>query len=331
MSKENVFRALEESGGNYISGEKLSEALGVSRAAVWKSIKALREDGYTIDSAPGRGYRLSGSPDTLTEREIRRYLRPTRTVGSRINYFRKVDSTNTYLKSPSDAPDGTVAVTEEQTAGRGRRGRTFESPAGKGVYLSVLLRPKLPAERLLMLTGLCAVAVCNAVERVAGERPQIKWTNDIVLHKKKLAGILTELSFEGESGAVQYAIVGIGINVNPARQEFSRSVAGMVGALSEELKKPVSRPKLAAAMIEEIDRAYAALCSGDISEYLASYRKDCMTLGAQVQLLWKDREERVTALDIDDHFGLVVCHEDGKMETIRTGEVSVRGLYGYVE
>ena len=331
MGKESVFRALEQSAGGYVSGEELSEQLGISRAAVWKSIRSLRADGYIIEALAGRGYRLCASPDALTEREIRRFLDETETVGARLDCFSSIGSTNTYLKTLADAPDGTVAVAEEQTAGRGRRGRSFESPSGKGVYLSALLRPKLPPEKLITLTGLCAVAMCSAVERAAGERPQIKWTNDLVLHGKKLAGILTELSFEGESGEVQYAVVGIGVNVNQAAEDFSPEVASLATSLAATLGRSVSRAALAAAMIGELDKMYRALQSGNIAPYLAAYRRDCVTLGAQVQLLWQDAKEKVEALDIDDQFGLIVRRENGTVETVRTGEVSVRGLYGYVE
>lgn len=331
MGKEQVFWELQRCEGEVVSGGALSEKLGISRAAVWKSIRALRRDGYTIASIAGSGYRLEKSPDTLTEREIRRYLGETAVVGGAIECFETIGSTNTYLKTRDDAPDGLVAVAQEQTAGRGRRGRSFESAAGKGIYLSVLLRPQMEASALLSLTGLGAVAVCDAIERVAGVRPRIKWTNDLVLGGKKLAGILTELSFEGESGAVQYAVMGVGVNVSQRSEDFSAETGKIATSLARETGKRVSRAALAAAMIEEFDRLWAALRANDTAEYLAKYRRDCVTIGAEVQLLWQDTREKVVALDVDEQFGLVVRREDGTVETIRTGEVSVRGLYGYVE
>ena len=227
-----------------------------------------------------------------------------------------MDSTNSYLKriAAEGAPDGAVAVADEQTAGRGRRGRSFSSSPGRGVYLSALLRPQLAPEKILPLTALGAVAACDAVERTCGVRPQIKWTNDLVLNGKKLSGTLTELSLEGESGALQYAVIGIGVNCNNASEDF-----------------PPELREVAAALIEELDKLYAALQSGDTASYLTAYRCDCLTLGREVQLLWQNVKEKVTALDVDDQFGLVVRRADGTVETIRTGEVSVRGLYGYVE
>lgn len=331
MGKEQVFSELEKNEGEYVSGEALSNRLGISRAAVWKSIRALRRDGYEIDSRAGSGYCLVGSPDALTEREIRRYLGVTALVGHTIDCFACIGSTNTYLKTLENARDGCVAVAREQTAGRGRRGRSFESAADKGVYLSVLLRPQAEASRLMSLTGLCAVAMCDAIERVALLRPQIKWTNDLVLNGRKLAGILTELSFEGESGVVQSVVMGVGVNVAQRREDFSEETGKIATSLAAETGRSISRARLAAAMIEELDALRCALDANDTARYLEKYRADCVTIGSEVRLLWRDAHERVTALDVDEQFGLVVRHENGTVETIRTGEVSVRGLYGYVE
>ena len=268
--------------------------------------------------------------EMISEKGIRACLKRGNTVGERIDCFASIDSTNAYLKriASDGAPDGTIAVAAEQTAGRGRRGRSFQSAAGKGVYLSVLLRPRLSAEELMPLTGLCAVAMCDAVERVCAVRPQIKWTNDLILNGKKLGGILTELGME--NGALSYVIVGIGINVSQKAEDFAGEVAGIATSLERELGKTVSKNELAAAMIEELDALYRVLQSGEIAPYLAHYRRDCVTIGSEVQLLWQDTREKVRALDIDDRFGLIVQRENGTVETIRTGEVSVRGLYGYV-
>lgn len=268
--------------------------------------------------------------EQLSTDRIRAYLRQVNTVGSRLDCFASIDSTNAYLKriAADGAPDGTVAVAAEQTAGRGRRGRSFQSAAGKGVYLSVLLRPRFSAEELMPLTGLCAVAMCDAVERVCAVRPQIKWTNDLILNGKKLCGILTELGVE--CGALSYVIVGIGINVSQRTEDFEGEVADIATSLERELGTPVSKNELAAAMIEELDALYRSLQNGETAPYLARYRRDCVTIGKEVQLLWQDAQEKVRALDVDDQFGLVVRRENGAVETIRTGEVSVRGLYGYV-
>ena len=199
MGKETVLALLLREKGHFVSGEAVSAELGITRAAIWKSISALRAQGYEIDAVTGRGYCLKSLPDTLTEQTVRSYLGYVETVGKRIDCFDSIDSTNAYLKriALDGAPDGTVAVAAEQTSGRGRRGRSFQSAAGKGVYLSILLRPKLAPSQLMPLTGLIAVAMSRAVDRVAGTHSQIKWTNDLILNGRKLCGILTELSVEG--------------------------------------------------------------------------------------------------------------------------------------
>ena len=302
MSKEKIFALLSAQAGDFVSGEDIAAQRGSSRAAVGTAGGALRRDGYTIEAQTGLGYRLADSPDVLSERELRRRLGEPKLVGRTLDCFESVESTTSYIQRP-----------------------------GRGVYLSALLRPQLAPEKILPLTALGAVAACDAVERTCGVRPQIKWTNDLVLNGKKLSGTLTELSLEGESGALQYAVIGIGVNCNNASEDFPPELRDVATSLYLETGKRVQRAALAAALIEELDKLYAALQSGDTASYLTSYRRDCLTLGREVQLLWQNVKEKVTALDVDEQFGLVVRHEDGRVETIRTGEVSVRGLYGYVE
>ena len=331
-SREDVLTLLRKEEG-FLSGQELSRCLGLSRAAVWKAVDALRREGYEIEARTGLGYRLASAPDALTEAEIRSFLGKTAVVGRELRCFDELDSTNNYLKTQSAAPDGTVAIADSQTAGRGRMDRSFQSPKGRGIYLSVLLRPPLPPERLLPVTALAGVAVCAAVERVCGVRPGLKWPNDPVLNGKKLCGILTEMSLEAETGRVQSLVLGIGVNVGQGPEDFSPEVREVAASLLQALGRPVSRPKLAAALLEELDRAYAALLAGDLSEYLAAYRRDCVNLGKTVQLIPFGGGERETAqaVDVDEEFSLVVRGADGKERTVRSGEVSVRGLWGYTE
>jgi len=252
-------------------------------------------------------------------------------IGCEIRQFSSLDSTNTYLKRAAQdgAPEGLVVLADCQTAGRGRMDRSFQSVAGKGVYLSVLLRPQLPLERLLPVTALAGVAVCDAVERVCGVRPGLKWPNDPVLGNKKLGGILTELVTDAERGNA--LVLGIGINVLHEAGEFSPEIAELATSLALELGRPVDRVKLAAVLIEELDRMYTAFKNGELAAYLAAYRDACVNLGRQVRLLWEEHEELATAMAVDESFGLVICRADGQKETVRSGEVSVRGLYGYVD
>ena len=329
MSREKVYEALRERPGQFLSGEELSRRLGISRAAVWKAVDTLRREGYTIEARTGLGYALTAVPDALTLREIRRWL-PREPEN--LLCLDQVDSTNSYLKRAAleGAPHGMAVVANQQTGGRGRMGRQFQSPRDKGVFLSVLLRPALSPEGLLPVTAMSAVAVCNTVERVCGVRPGIKWTNDVVLNGKKLCGILTEVALEGETGQIQSLIIGVGVNVHHTPQDFTPEVAAIATSLDQELGGPVSRPQVAAALYQEL-LALGQRLGGDLSADLAAYRRDCLTLGREVRLLWGDSRERVTALDVDDQFGLVVRRADGTVETIRSGEVSVRGLFGYVE
>ena len=329
MGRDEVYRLLYENQGAFLSGEAVSARLGVSRAAVWKDIEALRRAGCAIEARTGLGYRLSAPADLLTEGEIRRRFRPG-TACPGLRCLEEVDSTNSYLKREAllGATDRTVAVSSAQTAGRGRLGRTFRSPAGRGVYLSVLLRPQAPAGALLPATGMAAVAVSRAVERAAGVRPLIKWTNDLVLNGRKLCGILTEVALEGETGRVESLVIGAGVNVSHTPEDFGPEVSPIATSLAQE-GYPVGRAALAAAMAEELFALSDAL-GGDISGWVEEYRRCCVNLGKPVRLLWEEGPAEAVAEDIDGQFGLVVRLPDGSRRTVRTGEVSVRGLYGYV-
>ena len=330
MSREKVYALLRQRTGEFFSGEELSRALGISRAAVWKAIDSLRRDGYTIEAKKSQGYRLVAAPDALVEREIRRYL-PPEVPCPDLRCLQEVDSTNSYLKreAMSGAPHGAIAVANCQTAGRGRMARRFQSPPDCGVYLSILLRPERMPSELMGATGMAAVAVCDAVEKAAGVRPQIKWTNDLILHGRKLGGILTEMALEGETGRTEFLIIGAGINVRQSREDFPPEVAEIATSLADQ-GYGASRPALAAALIEAFYRLGRDL-GGDITPWVEAYRRDCVTIGKEVRLLWSEDQERALALDVDGQFGLVVRREDGSETTVRTGEVSVRGLYGYTE
>ena len=332
MSRKTMLALLRAAGDGYVSGEQVSEQLGLSRAAVWKAVDALRKQGYEIEARAGVGYRLVSAPDLVTEGEIRAWL-PQDDVRP-IHCFDEIDSTNTYLKklAMTGGAHGTAAVADRQTAGRGRMNREFQSPGGKGIYLSVLLRPELQPGKLLCITALAGVGVCRAVERVTGLSPLLKWPNDPVINGRKLCGILTEMALEGETGRLQYLVLGIGLNVAQTAADFTPDVAAMATSVNEAAGRTVSRAQLTAAILEEVDALYEALCREDTAAYLEEYRERCVNLGKTVQLIRPDgRRDTVTAEAVDEEFSLVVRHGDGRQETVRTGEVSVRGMYGYVE
>ena len=330
MSREKVLSLLLEQGDRYVSGEAMSRALGISRAAVWKAIEALRQEGYVIQSAPNRGYRLENAPDRVREGELSGPLAGCR-VGGSLMCLETIDSTNTEAKrqAMAGAPDGLVIVSEEQTGGRGRRGRSFQSPKGKGLYLTALLRPRLDPSQVADITAWVAVAVCDGIEAACGVRPRIKWTNDIVLEGKKLCGILTEMGLENEINALQYLVTGIGVNVNQRPEDFSPDVRPIAASLFNVLGRPVRRSELAVQIIRALDRMYSAFPQGK-ADYLARYRADCLTPGNRVQLITPASRTEATALSIDDEFRLVVEYDDGRREALSAGEVSVRGMYGYV-
>ena len=240
-----------------------------------------------------------------------------------------ISSTNDEAKTlaKAGAAEGTVVVAAAQTAGRGRLGRSFHAPAGLGVYFSVILRPNCPPEQLFHLTCAAAVAACNAVENCAALRPQIKWTNDLVVGKKKLGGILTELSVN-EQGLIDWAIIGIGINCRHRPEDFPPELQDIATSLLQVTEKAISPALLAAHLMVSIHHIRQQLFSQK-TQIMDAYRQDCMTLNQQVVLLRGDEKRYGTALDIDPDGGLVVHFEDGSIQTVQSGEISVRGLYGY--
>ena len=243
-----------------------------------------------------------------------------------ILFFDTIDSTNTRAKllAAQGAPEGTVLIADHQTGGRGRLGRTFLSPAGTGVYMSVILRPDCPPAQLMHLTCAAAVAACDAVEKATGLRPGIKWTNDLVYEHRKLAGILTELGLSPR-GTVDWAVIGIGVNCLQKEADFDPAIRSFAGALS--MFAPCDRAKVAAALVE----AFAGMDLPRKAEIMDRYKADCITLGREVSLLrGTDPIRHGRAVDIDADGALIVEFAPGIRETVNSGEISVRGMYGYI-
>lgn len=248
-----------------------------------------------------------------------------------LQVLEEAGSTNTLLKAMGrqGAPHGSVLIADRQTAGRGRLGRSFLSPGGVGLYCSALIRPGCPPTELMHLTCAVAVSVCDAVEAACGIRPQIKWTNDLVLNKKKLAGILTELSLDPLTHLVDCAVIGVGINCCQRPGDFDPSIRGLATSLFMALDAPIDRSHLAAELIRAMDAMSASLLT-DRRAMMDRYRRDCITLGQEIQVLRGGTVRRGKAVDIDDEGGLLVEYDDGGLETVTSGEVSIRGMYGYV-
>lgn len=265
----------------------------------------------------------------MTSEEIRSLLARPREGG--IIVLGETGSTNADAKrlAMEGAPAGTVVIADRQTAGRGRLGRTFLSESGRGLYFSMLLRPALPAEKLLPLTGLCAVAAARAAEKAGGLPVGVKWVNDLILNGKKLGGILTELGFDNKGG-VAFAVAGIGVNLAYTRGEFEKAGLGDMATSFAAEGALTDGAVLAALLIEELGRMAEALETGGTRPYAEEYRRRSVTIGRPVKIMYPAGSETGRALDIDDNFGLVVEKDGGERTVVRTGEVSVRGLYGYV-
>ena len=248
-----------------------------------------------------------------------------------IHVYDQVDSTNTLAKrmASEGAPAGTVLIADRQTGGRGRMGRSFQSPGGFGVYLSVILRPEVPAEQIMHLTCAVAESMCTAVEEAAGFRPQVKWINDLIWEGKKLGGILTEVAVTPSGGHVDYAVVGIGINCRQRKADFDESIRQMACSVDMVSDEPVDRNRLAAEMIQSLYWMDQNLFLKKHA-IMESYRCDCVTLGQQISVRSADKIRHGVALDLDEDGALLVAFDSGAVETVNSGEVSIRGLYGYV-
>ena len=248
----------------------------------------------------------------------------------RLHYFESIGSTNDYLKdlARQGAPHGAVCIAARQTAGHGRMGRTFHSPGGLGIYLSILLRPNCAPTQLMHLTCAAAVAMCNAVENASGLRPGIKWTNDLVWGRKKLGGILTEMGLSPK-GTVDWCLIGIGINCCHKQEDFPEELRSIATSLDQVTGFHTEPAQLAAAMLEALAAMDERLLT-DKANLLDQYRLDCVTVGQEISVVRGNEVRHGTALSIDDEGALVVSYGDGSTETVNSGEVSIRGMYGYV-
>ena len=319
MLKNDVLDLFSTSRDHAVSGEEIARTLGVSRAAVNQAVSSLRADGYVIEAATRKGYRLLSRPDVLSEAEI---LPALNREGNRFSLqtFTVIDSTNDWLKMHfRELPDFTAAVADQQTGGRGRMGRSFVSPKGAGVYLSVLLKPLKPLSDFRCITAMTAVAAADAVEEVSGVRPGIKWPNDLVMNGKKIAGILTEMSLEGETGALQYIVVGIGVNLFPPEDGFPETIADKAAALFDVPYDEELRKRFLKRLLLRFKRYYEQL--PDITFY-DTYRNRMIGLGGKVLVAEPDGMRYGTSTGIDREFRLIVRYEDGTEAAIDRGDVT---------
>lgn len=325
--KAEILTLLRES-GKYISGQELCERFGVTRTAVWKAVNQLKAEGYEIEAVQNKGYKLVKQPDVFTQNELISRIH-TKWAGSNILFYDSIGSTNHKAKllAEEGAPEGTLVVAGEQTAGRGRKGREWISPPDVNVYFTLLLRPSFQPDKASMLTLVMALAVKSAVEDVCGKAAEIKWPNDIVMNKKKVTGILTEMSLQG--GEIQYVVIGVGMNVKT--QPFSPDFNDKATSMEIESGKEISRALLLQRVLEQFENYYDLfLETMDLSLLKEEYNHSLINHNREVRVLDPAGEYTGTALGINNKGELLVRLPDASIKEVYAGEVSVRGIYGYV-
>ena len=321
---QRVLELLEQNRGKAVSGEELASIIGVSRNAVWKAIEDLRAEGMVIHAKTKKGYFLPDSDNSLSKQGIATLLPDTKL---KIDVQHTVTSTNDLLKqlAVNGEEEGYALIAAEQTAGKGRFGRQFYSPDGSGVYISFLLRPKMRAEDSLFITTSAAVAVCRAIENITGGRisPHIKWVNDIYINHKKVCGILTEAAVSFESGMLDYAVLGIGINISNPDGDFPEEIKDIATSLFGDMEQDNIRNRLAAEVLRQLERLMEDPLAAD---YLEEYKQRQLLKDCDVTVIKGDKRIFARALGIDERARLCVKYEDGSREALISGEVSVKAI-----
>ena len=318
-TRELVLQALAAAKDG-ISGGEMARSLNISRNAVWKAIEQLRNEGYRITAAPGRGYIMNADQDVLSWQQIAPHLKPGAIVWTP-EIHSHIDSTNNRGKelALSGAAHGTVIIADSQSAGRGRFGRKFHSPEGSGAYLSIILRPNFGAEKAVMITSMAAVAVARAMEAAADVEAKIKWVNDVYIGSKKACGILCEAGLDFESGQMQYVVAGIGVNVGFI--DFPEEIREIATSVSNECGVKVSRNRFIAELLNEINALYPQVESG---AFIEESKKRSNVIGRDVMVLRGDEKYPARAVDIDENGSLVVVTENGEKQALHSGEISLR-------
>lgn len=314
-TKDSVLEVLESNRGHFVSGEELASALGVSRTAIWKGIAALKADGTEIVSVSGCGYMLPENANTLSRQGIHKYL--AHSVDIRV--YDCVDSSNNVAKrlAAEGCAEGTVVIALTQSGGKGRMGRKFFSPEGSGVYMTLILHPE--PRKVSMLTVLAAVAVAEGIEKAGGKHAQIKWVNDVFVDGRKCCGILTEAVADLESGGVEYAVVGMGVNVSEPKGGFADEIKAVASAACEGVAD--ARNKVAAHIIDEYLSRYYAF---DRDRIAAEYKSRSFLIGREITVVKPDCERQAKTIDIDGECHLIVEYEDGAREALSAGEVRLK-------
>lgn len=319
--KETLLGTLAESGGEYISGAMLAEKLGVSRNAVWKAVKSLETEGYSIEAVTSKGYRLSAENNRLSEKLIQAYLK-TENFGKQIIIYNEINSTNTCAKemASSGISAGTVIVADMQNSGKGRLGRNFVSPKGKGLYMSVIMRPDFDIKTASLITSATACAVAGAVENLCGHDVKIKWVNDLYMNGRKICGILTEASLGMEMRSLDYAVVGIGINVRSAEGSFSRDLRASATSIEDETGLKIDRNRLCAEVLNSLEKYISEI---ENRSYIREYRNREILTGNTITANVNGSTIIAFAEGIDDNANLIVKLPDGTIRHLNSGEANL--------
>jgi len=326
MLRQKLVEILKQNREDFISGQKLSEIMKVSRTAIWKQTKELERLGYKVQAHRKLGYRLISEPDLLICEEVAPYLN-TKFIGRNYIHKESLSSTNDLAKELAyKVPDGTVIVAEEQTKGRGRMGRSWFSEKSSCILTSLILKPQIRPEKTVALTQVAALAVVKAIEEVCSVKTKIKWPNDIILNSKKVCGILTEMS--SEIDVVNYIVIGIGINVNCTK--FPDDLKEKATSLQLELGKPVDRKKLLASLLNNLEIYYKKYEEKGFESLIPLILENSITIGKEVRAIYADREIKGQAITIDKEGKLIIRTEKGEEIALLSGEVSVRGLLDYI-
>lgn len=325
--KEEILRLLRSADG-YISGQELCNRFGVSRTAVWKAINQLKEAGYEIEAQQNKGYRLMAAPDLMTEAEIKSLMH-TEWVAKEVLYFDTIDSTNTKAQELAEKgyPSGTLVVADKQESGKGRRGRSWVSPSGTGIFMTLMIKPDINPNNASMLTLVAALAVAKAITSVTGEEALIKWPNDIVINGKKVCGILTEMNAQFDY--INHIVVGIGINVHNER--FPEEISQMASSLMIEAGgKRFHRAQIIAETMSYFEQYYDTfLKTQDLSALVREYDELLVNRNKSVRVLDPKEPFDGKAMGITPKGELIVDTWESR-KLVSSGEVSVRGIYGYV-
>ena len=324
--REKILKVILDNEKEFISGEELSKKLGISRTAIWKHIRILRSQGYNIESVNKKGYRLVDEPtDLLNPQNIYRNLK-TKFIGKNVLHFETIDSTNDYAKKiGNELRDGSVIISEEQTKGKGRLGRVWESKAGEGIWMSIILKPNIIPNKAPFITLIAGASIVKALN-ILGVDAKIKWPNDITINNKKLSGILTELSAEIER--VNYIVVGIGMNVKDT--DFEEELKDKATSLYKE-NYNVSRIDIVKEILCQFEKLYLDYIEkDDKKEVLDICRQYSAIINKEIYVLKNDQKELVDCIGINEEGNLIIKNKDGNLEEIMSGEVSIRGVKGYV-